>query len=531
MLERFILDIMDNYDGINWSLFCNDTFFDDAVDPEKDTLEKWARYIGIMGIQFMSMFLFCTTRIRLWNDCFMISMEHLIVYHRFFGILFILSGYIHIILWNKFLGDSGESNYLPFDTIPWSYHADNFTPIIMYYVMILMAPIVYVLCTFYLIRRKYFEIFYYTHLFGGLIMIGAILWHASQAWRYIIPPLSLYILDRMIRLANSSRICKINKLLIIVDGLENDNHIEITKLSFSVGSYNIKYSESIFKNINFKMGQYIFINISNISLYQWHPFTISSGENENDCYLMIQNEAYKISHGININNDNNNLQFTSLLYLLAKKIENNELGTHEIELHIDGPYGKPFIYYGYERIILIAGGIGITPIHSIFNTLLSRSIKYNGKDEKNNILPFIDLIWVTKDSKMFSMFTNTWRLYEEHNPNVNNKFNIRLFATRQGGNISVIDDDDDDDNDDDDSKTNTNTTRTRTNKNRDRYDTEFNILVPHTDATMYIWSSRLENGIKYIINDGNNNPKNNVFSCGPQSYYDVEKETVKKVAR
>jgi len=504
--------------------------YDDAVDPRKETKEVWARYIGIMGIQFMTMFLFCTTRIRLWNDCFMISMEHLVAYHRFFGVLFILAGYIHLVLWISFLNDSGEyENYLPFATVPWTYHADNFTPIVMYYVMIIMVPIVYVMGTFYLIRRKYFELFYYTHLFGGLIMIGAILWHASQAWRYIIPPLSLYTLDRMIRLANSSRICKINKLSISVDGSENDNRIEISKLSFSVGSYNMKHGESIFKNINYKMGQYVFINISNISLYQWHPFTISSGENENDCYLMIQNEGDKVSYGISSNNyESSNLQFTSLLYLLAQKVENNELGTHEIELHVDGPYGKPFVYKGYERVILVAGGIGITPVHSIFSTLLSLSMKYGGKDEEGSILPFVDLIWVAKDSKMFSMFTNTWRSYEEHNPNVNNKFNVRLFATRQGGNVSVVEDSDD-------IKSNNDNNRgTTSGGNRDREDTEFNHVVPHTDATMYTYGRPDWNMVlNTLINDGNNNPNRTmVFACGPEPLLvDVEKQAVKNGAR
>ena len=361
-------------------------------------------------------------------------------------------------------------------------------------------------------------------------MIGGILWHASQAWRYIIAPLVLYTIDRMIRMANSSRICRVNQLSVAVDGADNDNHIEITKLSFSVGSYNTRYGESIFRDINYKMGQYVFINISNISLYEWHPFTISSGENENECYLMIQNEGTKMSL-INYNIDETkNLQFTSLLYLLAQKIENNGLGNHEVELHVDGPYGKPFVYIGYQRIILIAGGIGITPVHSIFNTLLSRSIKYSGKDEDGYILPFVDLIWVAKDSKMFSMFTNTWRSYEQHNPNVDNKFNVRLFATRQGGNVSVIEDNNNniDIDQDDDSKTNTTTT------NRERYDTEFDNVVPHTDATMYTygrpdWNMVLET----LINDGNNNPnKTIVFACGPESLLiDVEKQTVKNGAR
>lgn len=128
-------------------------------------------------------------------------------------------------------------------------------------------------------------------------------------------------------------------------------------------------------------------------------------------------------------------QFTQLLYLLAQKRQNNEIGSHEVEIHIDGPYGKPFVYDGYERIILVAGGIGVTPCHSIFSTMLSRSIRQYDEAEKDATpLPAVDLIWVAKSKEMFSMYTQTLRSYERHNQAANNSFSVRLFVTRPNGN-------------------------------------------------------------------------------------------------
>merc|ERR1712228_542532 len=147
-----------------------------------------------------------------------------------------------------------------------------------------------------------------------------------------------------------------------------------------------------YKKLNFMMGQYAFINISNISLYEWHPFTIASGENESESYLQIQNEGAKLCES----DISQNAQFTNLLYSLA-----TNPSIDDIELHVDGPYGAPFEYDGYERIVLIGGGIGITPCHSIFSTLLSRSIRYGGKDAMGNVLPSIDLIWCAKTIKCF----------------------------------------------------------------------------------------------------------------------------------
>merc|ERR1719148_134145 len=39
-------------------------------DDSKVPLELWARYTGILAIMFMTASLFCTSRIRLWNDVF-----------------------------------------------------------------------------------------------------------------------------------------------------------------------------------------------------------------------------------------------------------------------------------------------------------------------------------------------------------------------------------------------------------------------------------------------------------------------------
>merc|ERR1712151_1049428 len=101
-----------------------------------------------------------------------------------------------------------------------------------------------------------------------------------------------------------------------------------------------------------------------------------------------------------------NRQFTHLLHEL---VISQNIATKDIELHVDGPYSAPFVYEGYERIILIGGGIGITPCHSIFRTMLSQSIA----NDDDGSLPSVDLIWVAKDHQMFSLFTSTWQLFEE----------------------------------------------------------------------------------------------------------------------
>jgi len=481
-------------------------------DDDKDTLEKWARWMGILAIMFMSMGLYCSTRIRLWIDCFMVSAEHLVVYHSFFMVMMILCGYIHLLLWIIWFIDTGVETWGPFQ-VPLTYVADNWTLEQQWYIMIFIVPIVYIIGTLPIIRRKYFEWFYYLHLMGALFMVGAILWHASQSWRYISPPLVLYAVDRMIRLSHSSRICKVESLSVAVDGAKNqnpDNRVEVTKLGFSIGGYSFKDGEAVFEKLQFKMGQYVYINISNISLWEWHPFTVAAGVDEATSYLHIKNEGESVSeNGFDSNNAPTSPQFTQMLYLLAQQVESKQIGLQDIEIHVDGPYGKPFVYDGYERVILVAGGIGVTPCHSIFSTMLSQSMQLAASADKEGVpMPAVDLIWVARDKEILSLYTHTFRMYERHNPESNNKFNVRLFVTKPGGDVNPAGDD-------------------------QKEQSEFNNVVPGTEATMYTHGRPDWSMVLNTITDGDNNPDTTlVFACGPMGLVrEVELTSVAKGAR
>jgi NAD(P)H-flavin reductase len=247
---------------------------------------------------------------------------------------------------------------------------------------------------------------------AGLISITLILWHSTQSWRFLIAPLALYAVDRMIRLYNSSLVCNCEQLTANVSNSNDEEPIaagcEATKLTFTIADYSAKRGTAAFRNMPFKMGQYVFVNISNISLYEWHPFTISSGEDANQVSIHVKNMDLA-----------NSRCWSNLLYELAL----SKTPLEDIEFHIDGPYGKPFEYEDYDRVVLVAGGIGITPCHSIFATMLERAVQ--GLN-----VPFVDLIWVSRHATQVGMFLDTWQKYEQHLGL--NRFNIRLFVTRSG---------------------------------------------------------------------------------------------------
>ena len=51
----------------------------------------------------------------------------------------------------------------------------------------------------------------------------------------------------------------------------------------------------------------------------------------------------------------------------------NALNSENIMVNVDGPYGNPMISpYSYDVVILVCGGIGVTPMHSMLMHLFNR---------------------------------------------------------------------------------------------------------------------------------------------------------------
>jgi len=99
-------------------------------------------------------------------------------------------------------------------------------------------------------------------------------------------------------------------------------------------------------------------------------------------------------------------------------------------------------------------------------------------------------------------------MYERHNPESNNKFNVRLFVTKPGGDVNPAGDD-------------------------QKEQSEFNNVVPGTEATMYTHGRPDWSMVLNTITDGDNNPDTTlVFACGPLGLVrEVELTSVAKGAR
>jgi hypothetical protein len=101
------------------------------------------------------------------------------------------------------------------------------------------------------IRRKHFELFYYTHHLFILVIVFLCL-HYKDTILYILPGLAMYMVDKMFG------------LLAQIDSGE----VSIKQVSEDVAEVSVRINSTLSP---YKSGQYVFVNFPEISKLQWHP--------------------------------------------------------------------------------------------------------------------------------------------------------------------------------------------------------------------------------------------------------------------
>ncbi len=180
------------------------------------------------------------------------------------------------------------------------------------------------------IRRVAFELFYYCHILFSIAMVVCAFYHsgifvviiASVLWG------GDFIVRRIIMTCRYPRTVTIKRLTDTV-----------TEISFKKT-----------KNFDYNSGQYMFIAIPELSIFQWHPVSFSSSPYQN----MVTFHIRKLGN------------WSSALYELAGKKE-------EVTVYLEGPYGSLGVDLTsdrYKMAMFLSGGIGVTPMQSVCHQML-----------------------------------------------------------------------------------------------------------------------------------------------------------------
>lgn len=257
------------------------------------------------------------------------------------------------------------------------------------------------------IRQQSFETFWYTHHLFVPFML-ALYTHATgcfvrdttnpispfagqefwnhclgyEGWRWELVGGGLYLLERLYREIRSRRATEITKVI--------RHPYDAMEVQFRKPS------------MKYKAGQWLFIQVPEVSNTQWHPFTITSCPF--DPYISVhirQVGDFTRSLGDALGcgpAQARDLEGLDPMGMYEVALQNGQLMPN---LRVDGPYGAPAEdVFENEVAVLIGTGIGVTPWASILKNIWHLR---SGPNPPRR-LRRVEFIWVCKDTSSFEWF-------------------------------------------------------------------------------------------------------------------------------
>ncbi|XP_063676266.1 cytochrome b-245 heavy chain-like [Bolinopsis microptera] len=107
-------------------------------------------------------------------------------------------------------------------------------------------------------------------------------------------------------------------------------------------------------------GQYVFLQCSELSIFEWHPFTLTTAPEEDYLSVHIRKSGDWTA---------------SLLKAVAghskdKTTKEGKRAELNFKIAVDGPYGTPSDdIFKYKTTVSIGAGVGVTPYASILKSV------------------------------------------------------------------------------------------------------------------------------------------------------------------
>lgn len=278
-------------------------------------------------------------------------------------------------------------------------------------VIITLALILIITSSMEVIRRSYFEVFWYTHhlfiiFFAGLVFHGAgrivrsqqttnpphnftfcknrsdewgkipecpipqFAGGFPQTWMWVIGPMILYLCERVLRFIRYMQTVKYRKIVMRPSKVLE---LQLVKSGFKM-----------------EVGQYVFLNCPAISQLEWHPFTMTSAPEEDFFSVHIRSAG----------------DWTNKLIDIMQKLPEGAQGP---KMGVDGPFGTASEdVFDYEVSMLVGAGIGVTPFASIL-----KSIWYKFKDSDPKLRTRkIYFYWLCRETHAFEWFADLLQVLE-----------------------------------------------------------------------------------------------------------------------
>ncbi|EFC46657.1 predicted protein [Naegleria gruberi] len=348
-------------------------------------LSKIGKAFGYASVITLTTTILPITRYSAFVFIFGISFERAIKYHKWCSLLTLLVTTLHGIFMAIPMGMKGNlerlvsvraNGYILFGTIAW------------------IAMVIMSLFSIEIIRRKCWELFKVVHVILAPVVLVFSSIHA-RGWERTLPVLGvaigLLLVDYLLRFVFGYVLpTKVVKM-------EYDEKCQVTKIVFEKSNLGMWSTESL------GMAKFVHVCIPGVSLFQSHPLTISSYEKlpqsvEFTCHVKNNGKGWSKD--------------------VADFAVKRKCCASSIFARVEGPYGKLSLdVNSYSNVVLIAGGIGVTPINAIFEELTNNS--------KHALQKNIFVIWTMKDENLMTMFPSLLERYS----NVKQSFYVTSSAS------------------------------------------------------------------------------------------------------
>ncbi|KAB8337006.1 hypothetical protein FH972_021310 [Carpinus fangiana] len=257
-----------------------------------------------------------------------------------------------------------------------------------------LAPLIF-LCLhgIHHLRHAMYELFVTLHVPVSIVFLAMLIWHCNNyitSWNYLWATLAIWGVSYIIRLfyLNWANPWRMSSFLIGDEAgvyLLPENAVKVT----------------IPTQMKWKPGQYVYLRMPGVSLFENHPFTITSlcsddfpseyGEGYRDMVLVFRPFG----------------GFTKKV--LEKATEKGPW--HSYRAFVDGPYGgMKRSLDAFDHVILFAGGSGITALTSHLLDLIKRM-----RDGKA-VTKTIQVVWAIKRPETMEWFREELRIAREYAP-------------------------------------------------------------------------------------------------------------------
>ena len=358
---------------------------------------RLANTLGQLASTLCFLVVLPASRTSVWVLVFGIPFERAIKWHRLFGKLFIISVYLHllVVLW-RYGGSVLTSQ------IQWGPSKD--APYPLYGLISGVAITLIALTSFNAVRRKSYEVFYFSHLpLLMIISVSAILHAPGSEYRGpVAVAFALWAFDRVVGR------CFLRTHKVVKTEVEVHEYKNLVKITTTLA-----------KPVALGPGDYFNIYIPEIDKFENHPFTVSLQPQQNVLCFYIKSWG----------------KAGSWVERLRKRCMASDFdATERLRPVLEGPYGKLSIRLeDYQNFFICGGGIGVTPMISVA-LHLHRLASANGfKKDKLNV--FVHFIWVVRDAEELLWFKDELCLLL----NAKDFFRIHLYVTSK---IVSLDSDD-----------------------------------------------------------------------------------------